>query len=475
MATTKKIATKTTTPAAKKAAPKAAPTVKKPTVKAPAKATPKVAPTKAAVVKKPVAKKATAASPAAGGHVEATELVPVKRLPIPTTKGMLDSLHNLSNAHQTVLYAASVMRPSLALAQGHALSLLLGSQVAIYEFSCETTMAHFGSAIRSMILRLNKAAEEKGYIVSSEVGMESRVGLGAHPSTLRWLARDNEVAKMVVLYSNDVIVVHDLNGNLLEASAFPEALAIVQETHKQLEPTVKGYIHTVTMTQSGIVETSNENTVDPVIADVAYPFIKIKQGERTLGASDIAVSFLKSKSTVLNLYGVAGTGKSTLMSKIAKIADNRHCILVDNSVFYVDPNAASALIAHIRSLAQKGKRPLVLLEEVDDHLESKSNGNIFLQQLLSLTSGVIESDLKVITATNLKNRSKFADPLKRSGRTFANIEFLHLNHEQAVACAKAFGLDARDFTEGRNYQLADVLTEPVLNIGEDKNKVGFGS
>ena len=163
------------------------------------------------------------------------------------------------------------------------------------------------------------------------------------------------------------------------------------------------------------------------------------------------------------------------MSKIAKMADNRHCILVDNSIFYVDPTAASALIAHIRSLAQNGKRPLVLLEEVDEYLGSKGNGNVFLQQLLSLTSGVIEADVKVITATNLKNRDHFVDPLKRSGRTFANVEFKRMTYEQAVACAKAFGLDERSIEDGKSYQLADVVTEPVMNIGADKNKLGFSN
>lgn len=398
-----------------------------------------------------------------------------ERIEVPTTKGMLDSLQNLSNAHPTVLYAASVMRPSLALAQGHALSLILGSRVAIYEFTCETTLPHFGAAIRSMILRLNKAAEQKGYIISSEVGMESRQGFGAHPSTLRWLARDSKEAKMVVLYSSDVIVVHDLGGDLLEGSAFPEALDIVKETYKSITPTVKGYIHTVAMGQGGINETSNENTIDPVISDAAYPFIKIEIGGKEYGASDVASAFLKSKSAVLNLYGEAGTGKSTLMSKIAKMADNRHCILVDNSIFYIDPTAASALIAHIRSLAQNGKRPLVLLEEVDEYLGSKGNGNVFLQQLLSLTSGVIETDVKVITATNLKNRDHFVDPLKRSGRTFANVEFKRMTYKEAVACAKAFGLDDRSIEDGKSYQLADVLAEPVMNIGADKNKLGFGN
>ena len=63
---------------------------------------------------------------------------------VPNTSTMAKTIAELTKAHPTVQYAASVLRPSLALAQGHAMSLLQGIKIAIKEWRLEHNSDNFG-------------------------------------------------------------------------------------------------------------------------------------------------------------------------------------------------------------------------------------------------------------------------------------------------------------------------------------------
>ena len=148
-------------------------------------------------------------------------------------------------------------------------------------------------------------------------------------------------------------------------------------------------------------------------------------------------------------------------------------MLVDNPLIYRDPKLAAELIGRVRTLSSEGKRPMLLLEEVDKYVQEKSEGNDFLIQLLSLSSGVLKTDVKIVLASNLTNADKVLEALQRSGRSFGNVEFIKLSAAEAAKCRFVMKLEPREFTHPVN--LADVLCTQVHNVGTNKAKLGFTS
>jgi len=367
------------------------------------------------------------------------------------------SLGELVKAHPSVMYAQAVLRPSLALAQGHSLSLIQGLKVTVNEFRLGTEMQNFNHAMLMMIDAVVLQAEKNGFVTSIEKGLTNTKGK-SNVETLRLCVRDDERVLMVVLYSSGLMIQHCLG--------YTDCEKIVKDFCTTYEPIEKGYIHYIIVGDQGLQEVRQENNDSGIIVDQAYPML-----DGVGGATVFIDSYLADESSVLNLYGLAGSGKSTLMRKVAARSQGRHVILVDNPLVYRDPKLASELIGKVRMMASEGKRPMLLLEEVDKYIQEKSEGNDFLIQLLSMSSGVLKTDVKIVLASNLTNSDKVLDALQRSGRSYGNVEFHKLTAEQAVNCRNAMGLPPIDFTEP--VSLADVLCTRVVNVGTNKNRVGF--
>ena len=375
------------------------------------------------------------------------------------TSEYVKSLSQLVKAHPSVLYAQAVLRPSLALAQGHSLSLIQGLKVRVVEYRLASEMPGFDAGMRAMLNELQEQADRDNHTLSLEEGERSSKGRSTL-ETLRVSLRDNERVLMVVLYSNGMMIQHRFGALAAET--------IVADFCRKFEPVEKGVIHYMTAGDGGLGEVREENTDPGDIVDEAYPML-MEYG----GATTFIDNFLADDSAILNFYGIPGSGKSTLMRKAASRSQGRHVMLVDNPLIYRDPKLAAELISRVRTLSSEGKRPMLLLEEVDKYVQEKSEGNDFLIQLLSLSSGVLKTDVKIVLASNLTNADKVLEALQRSGRSFGNVEFIKLSTAEAAKCRFVMKLEPRAFTHPVN--LADVLCTQVHNVGTNKAKLGFTS
>ena len=396
------------------------------------------------------------------GEMHKPRQIPKDLNPVATDPSAFTAdIGQITRSAPSLLYSASVMRPSLALAQGHALSLLQGLVVQVHEFTVAPDQPRFSEEMADLVAHLHAEAVAKGFVCSVEAGYNRAKGRN-DIATLRLLVRKGELALMVVMFSGSTIMVHDMGG-------FDEGRFAIEKFSKEYEPREKGYIHHLAFVDGKVSSSRYENNDDGRFHDEAYPFIFDELG----GANDFVDRYNRSDSSILNLYGLAGSGKSTLMRKIATRATGRTSMLVDNPMFYQDPNAAAALIHHIRSLYADGQRPFVMLEEADEFLRQKDNA--FLPQLLSMTSGVLTVDVKIVIATNLSTIDHMVAAMQRSGRSFGNIEFHRMTRDQAIACRRAFKMSDELPFEAAEYSLADVLTTNVVNIGSNKRKLGFSA
>lgn len=377
--------------------------------------------------------------------------------------------------HPSVLYAQAVLRPSLALAQGHALAIIQGIDVNVMEYRLSNELPGFDAAMLKLVADLKETASIESdnakaitnigepipasWTVSTEVG-HGHAGDRPNVETLRISIRTGTQVIMALLYARNMMIAYEFVNTPLSA--------LVHKFAMEFRPRKKGYISYCTIRDGNLNLVRQENVDNGVIVDEAYPNL-LGYG----GASKFVDEYLGKGSALVNLYGVAGSGKSTLARKMATRASDRTVILVDNALFYRDPGLSAQLISKVRELASDGEKPFLILEEVDKHIQEKTDGNDFLTQLLSLSSGVLQTDVKVACLSNLSNADKILDALQRSGRSFANVEFNKLTVEQAVACRKAMGMAPTEFKDKVN--LADAICEQVINVGTNKVTMGFSA
>ncbi len=377
--------------------------------------------------------------------------------------------------HPSILYAQAVLRPSLALAQGHALSIIQGIEVDVHEYRTSNELPGFDTAMLKMVADLKETASQlsdkekaiipvgetipKDWVVSAEVG-HGHAGERPCVETLRISIRTGQQMILAMLYSRNMMIVYEFVKT--------DLTKVISKFCAEFKPRKKGYISYVTIRDNSLQLVRQENTDNGVIIDEAYPNL-MPVG----GANQFVDNYLSSSTALVNLYGVAGSGKSTLATKMATRAADRTVILVDNALFYRDPGLAQQLIAKVRELSSEGEKPFLILEEVDKHIQEKTDGNDFLTQLLSLTSGVLKTDVKIACLSNLNSATKILDALQRSGRSYANVEFVKHTPEQAAACRKAMGMPEMKFDH--NVNLADAICEQVLNVGSNKAGMGFAA
>lgn len=379
---------------------------------------------------------------------------PVPHPAVTDTSNYVRSLKSMIGAHPSVLYAQAVLRPSLALAQGHSLALIQGLDVMVYEYDLDRENASFASAFKRFIEDIKVLAASEGQVASVEVGEKFSTKKRV-TETLRVAIRDDHEVKAVILCAAGSMILHDMGH--------PKLVKLTEAFAAKMEPVEKGYINHVVLSENRIKTTRNENLDNGDINDLCYPNIPE-------GAGKFVDRYLESSSSVLNLYGVGGTGKSTLMCKIAA-RSGRYTLLVDNPIIYRDAGLASSLMSHIRELCSDGQKVLVLFEEVDNYIREKTVDNDFLVQLLSLSSGVIKHDVKVLLASNLSNSDKVLDVLQRSGRTFGSVEFSKMTPAQASALRISMEMPEKEFAG--DVTLAEAICDEVVRIGTDKVRTGF--
>ena len=98
----------------------------------------------------------------------------------------------------------------------------------------------------------------------------------------------------------------------------------------------------------------------------------------------------------------------------------------------------------------------VILEDADELMRKRSEGNRHMSAILNLTSGVAPSSRKLIITTNLPHLREVDEALLRKGRTFAVLKFRHHTREEAVGLLDHLG---------RDVEVVGTLKDDELSLG----------
>lgn len=190
--------------------------------------------------------------------------------------------------------------------------------------------------------------------------------------------------------------------------------------------------------------------VDDIIHNEAYPVIK--------DVGKFVSDYIQSPEPVLILRGKTGSGKTRLIRSILR--DMSHAKKNDYdsiSVSYtMDDNLLMSDGFFVNFL--NSRYDVLVLEDLDEYLESRKKGNTTMSKLLTVSDGIVQTvDKKIIISTNLNTIKEFDEALLRSGRCFANVRFRGLYWDEAV---KLFNkLDPKfdiNSIENKEYSVSDI-------------------
>lgn len=177
--------------------------------------------------------------------------------------------------------------------------------------------------------------------------------------------------------------------------------------------------------------------------------------------------FLNSEqSGLVLLFGNPGTGKTTYIRYLIANNPDTHFIVLDTSMFYMisNPNFIEYLL--------KYKNSAIILEDCEDMLTDRLNGNSQLATLLNLSDGLLADNfhLKFICTFNAKI-GKLDKALLRKGRLKCQYEFKELSAEKSVALAKKLGIDN---LPNKPHTISDIYNFHENTGYMEEKKMGFG-
>ncbi len=195
-----------------------------------------------------------------------------------------------------------------------------------------------------------------------------------------------------------------------------------------------------------------------------------------------ADEFAAAKANVLVLNGAPGTGKTTFIRRLVRQMRYQTWVTYDakiqeNEEFYVDfatpnPSAGASDKGSADDDADTSPdRRCLVMEDCDDVLSKRSDGNKLMARILNLSDGITTLlSRKIIFSTNLPGAQSIDEALLRKGRCFALIRFRELTRAEGIRAAASVGIKLT--CAKTNMTLSEALNGTGRNVDTTK-AIGF--
>lgn len=188
-----------------------------------------------------------------------------------------------------------------------------------------------------------------------------------------------------------------------------------------------------------------------------YPFIKDETLEQYYDR------FMHSSASILLLIGPPGTGKTTFIRGLLQHAEVSAIVTYDTGILTKDFIFAQFI---------EGDRNVMVIEDADNFLGARSDGNDFMHKFLNVGDGLVTAmNKKMIFSTNLPSIRDVDPALIRPGRCFDILHFDTLTQTQAVNLTNKLGISLDG--EKEKWSIADIFHKQTEAPRAPKRKLGF--
>lgn len=174
--------------------------------------------------------------------------------------------------------------------------------------------------------------------------------------------------------------------------------------------------------------------------------------------------YMDSSASVLVLIGPPGTGKTTFIRGLLQQTKTNALVSYDANILEKD---------YIFARFVEGSNSVMVLEDADNFLGNRTDGNSVMHKFLNIGDGLITTKgKKMIFSTNLPSIKDIDPALIRPGRCFDIVEFRPLKPEEQNNLAKRLDLeDYKASTEDRT--LAEIFHTQIQSKKIAKRTMGF--
>lgn len=259
-----------------------------------------------------------------------------------------------------------------------------------------------------------------------------------------------------VTKENDQFIVQNYFTTDSEFSKFIDDEIIVLKT----PPHISWVTH---MSQEGLE--IDRIPLDPpeLIDNSFYPWLK------GIDLKDYIDSYINSSESILLLFGQPGTGKSNLLKYLLHYTQESALITYQDNIRDLDVMFSSFL---------KGNEKYLIIEDADEFLVKREQGNTAMKRLLNVTDGLTSNrNKKVIFTTNLTSTSSIDPALLREGRCYDQVYFSAYSKEEALAVASILEIPEESLVNEK-YTLAELFAiktarSKIRNVQGKELKFGF--
>ena len=172
----------------------------------------------------------------------------------------------------------------------------------------------------------------------------------------------------------------------------------------------------------------------------------------------------KNANGLVILYGEPGTGKTHYLRYLNSILNKKK--------LFIPSNMASSLAnPDFISKLEENKNSILIIEDADDILSRKGDGNTAVANLLNLSDGLLADILSIQIICTFNSPLTVIDKaLLRKGRVIAKYEFKALEKEKAQQLSNKLGFKK---TIHQATKLSDIYNIEASDFENEYTKIGF--